>query len=284
VLLAQPDSTRFDLRFRLFGTHVRVHPLFWLLSAVLGWNLTQSPNPVTGNGLGDLALWIGCTFVSILLHEFGHVWAFRAFGNNSHILLHSMGGLAIPDGAPPRRWQRIVVSAAGPGIQLALWGVLVGLIWAGMLPRPWIFIDVSWLPPLKIDDFPRALMGPTPLAFLVGELVLINLIWPLFNLLPIWPLDGGQISREVCESLAPGRGTVTALGISLAVCILLAVNELLGMKGEAPLAHVSRYLRGGSTFNAIFFGLLAFSSFQALQYENSLRRRSSYDDNLPWER
>jgi Zn-dependent protease len=277
VLLVEPDSTPFDLRFRLFKTPVRVHPLFWVLSGFLGWGLTQSRNPVTGNSFGDLLVWIGCTFVSILLHEFGHVWAFRAFGNDAHILLHSMGGLAIPDGASPRRWQRIIVSAAGPGIQLVLWAALVGLIWGGVLPRPWIFRDVSWLPPGDLLE-----QGRTPLAFLVGLLLLINLVWPIFNLLPIWPLDGGQITREVCEGLSPGRGALTSLWISLAVCVVLAGNELLGMNGKAPLAQLSPYLSGGSMFNAIFFALLAFGSFQAIQYENS--RRRSYDDELPWER
>src|SRR5262249_5198122 len=131
VVLTDPGPSPFDLRFRLFGTPVRVHPLFWLCSAILGWGMiNQWRQPATGNVLGDLARWVACVFVSIVLHEFGHVWAFRAFGNHAHVVLHTLGGLAIPDGEPRWRWQRIIVAAAGPGIQLALWAALVGALWA----------------------------------------------------------------------------------------------------------------------------------------------------------
>ncbi len=94
MLLQEPEPTTMDLRFRLFGTHVRVHPLFWLITAILGFNSTNKPI-LPGNGLGDLVLWVFCVFFSILLHEFGHVWMGRLFGSEGHIVLQGMGGLAI---------------------------------------------------------------------------------------------------------------------------------------------------------------------------------------------
>jgi Zn-dependent protease len=264
VMLTDPGSTQFDLRFRLFQTPVRVHPFFWLCAAFLGWGITSNQNPVTGSSVGDLGIWIGCVFVSILLHEFGHVFAFRAFGSDAEVVLYSFGGLAIPNREVRRRWQRIIVSAAGPGIQLVLFAALVGMIWAGWLPR-----------------WGRG-QERTPLAFFLANMLVINLIWPLFNLLPIWPLDGGQISREVCEGVSRERGTLVALWISLLICAALAINELMGRFGEAPLGHLTPYLRGGSMFNAIFFALLGYGSYEAIQVEQS--RHRGWREDWPWDR
>src|SRR5262249_16510341 len=135
MILADPTPTPLDLRFRLFGTDVRVHPFFWIITAIFGWSWSGL-KVLPGNGIGEVVLWILCVFVSVLLHEFGHVWMGRAFGARGHIVLHSMGGLAIGSANVPSRWQRILVSAAGPGIQLALFGVLYGLLVAGHLPWP----------------------------------------------------------------------------------------------------------------------------------------------------
>ena len=41
MLLADPGPSSFDLNFRMLGTNVRVHPMFWLCSALLGWSFFQ---------------------------------------------------------------------------------------------------------------------------------------------------------------------------------------------------------------------------------------------------
>src|SRR5579872_1495033 len=82
AVFREPDRTPYDLRWRMLGTDVRVHPFFWLFSAVLGWNEFSRP----GGGVGYLALWVGCVFVSVLLHEFGHVFMGRLFGADAHIV------------------------------------------------------------------------------------------------------------------------------------------------------------------------------------------------------
>ena len=277
MLLNEPTTTRFDLHFRIFGTPVRVHPMFWLLSAILGWGWSHVP-VLPGNGLGDVALWVLCVFLSVLLHELGHVWMGRIFGRDGHIVLHSMGGLAIGSGDVPHRWQRILVSAAGPAIQLLLFAVLLGLTIALLIPWPTLQGEGG------LANALASLKGNPALTRMLSMLLLINLFWPLLNLLPIWPLDGGQITREACQIVSPQRGLVVSLWISLLVSGLFAVNALVLYlsKGQTEVLPFIGRLAGGM-WMGILFGLFAVGSWQALQQVNAQRRRF-WDDEVPWER
>ncbi len=269
-MLTDSAPTAFDLRFRMLGTDVRIHPMFWVCSAFLGWSYVRAPL-LPGNGMTDLALWIGCCFASILLHEFGHVFAIKAFGHDAHIVLHSFGGYAMPTGEARWRWQRIAVSAAGPAIQFALWGALVAAVWAGALPRPFAFSTAGWLPPVT-PEFREE--GPTPGRALMAMLLSVNLYWPLFNLLPIWPLDGGQIAREVFLAFSRRSGVIASLWLSLVLAAGIAVNAFVDVKGVPyPLTYLPR-----GTFVAVFFALFAFENFQAIQVENSMRREPWRED------
>jgi Zn-dependent protease len=257
VFLIEPNETRYDLRWRMFGTPVRVHPMFWIMSVVLGYDATIK------QGVGFVLAWVACVFVSVLLHEFGHVWMGRLFGSPGHIVLYSFGGLAIGSKQMSPRWQRILVSFAGPLIQL----LLLAAIWFG---RDWLFQMIP----------PASRRAAWSIWFMLFE---INLLWPLLNLLPIWPLDGGQISREVFQGVLGERGTAVSLGISMVVAGFLAVHELMASRGR-PLLRLPEWestspfvllLKGmceyGSMFMALFFLLFCVSSFLALQAENARR-------------
>lgn len=103
-----------DISFRLFGTRVIIQPWFWVTLALIGW-------PYFGVGGAPLLLvWVLAGFISILLHEFGHVWIGRVFGSDGHIILRAFGGVAIGSANFTSAWKRIAVTAAGPGIQLVL--------------------------------------------------------------------------------------------------------------------------------------------------------------------
>jgi Zn-dependent protease len=199
AMLLEPGPSPYDLNFRLFGTPVRVAPWFWLVSAIFGWKFAERL------GLAYLGLWIACAFFSILLHEFGHVWAGRAFGSDGSIVLYSFGGLAIGSNDVRQRWERIVVSLAGPGIQLALYGALK--------------LAEYRMGEKGFDDLPPALQ------ITLGMLMWINLFWPLFNLMPVWPLDGGMVTREICTGLSRQNGLQISLRISFAAALLLAEGQ-----------------------------------------------------------
>jgi stage IV sporulation protein FB len=244
VFLIEPQETPFDLRWRMFGIPVRVHPMFWLVSAILGWRGAQE-------SIQYLLVWIACVFVSILIHELGHVFMGRIFGTHGHIVLYSFGGLAVGSSALSNRWQRILVYFAGPFAGFLLFGIVE--VAAKFYP---IFVERPAHPLLEEAAW---------------DLVWINLGWGILNLFPIWPLDGGQISRDTLEWVSPQSGVRVSLIISIVFALLLAVGTGLLMQ---------------SLFNALFFGMLAFGSYQALQMLRPSRPRWDADEyeRAPWER
>jgi stage IV sporulation protein FB len=235
----EPERTSFDLQWRMLGTWVRVHPWFWAMSAIMGWDLLQV-------GPEYLALWIACVFVSILLHEFGHIFAGRLFGAQGHIVLYGFGGLAVGSSTLPNRWQRIAVYLAGPLAGFALYGL--------------IYVTREYMDEAQVSALVR-----TGLKILIW----INVGWGILNLLPIWPLDGGQASRDFLDWLVPYRGVRLAYGISIVVAGLLALNALL-VTWDRPieaLGWVPGLNRLGGYYTVFLFGYLAFVSYQRLQYE-----------------
>jgi stage IV sporulation protein FB len=251
-MLIEPGPTHYDLHFHLFGTPVRVHPLFWLFSAILGWDFLEL-------GFVYLFIWVACCFLSILLHEFGHVWMGMTFGaRDSYIVLYSFGGLAVGSNDLRNRWQRIAVSLAGPGIQLlCLW-----------LPL-WLWMRSAG----------REQLVGVRVEVLMAIIILqeINLIWPLFNLLPVWPLDGGMVSRELCKWISPRGGLRFSLGLSIAVAGFIAIHALIAKSGRMTAIP---YLPT-STYGAILFGILAYQSWQLLQQARMWQ--APVDERLPWE-
>lgn len=239
------ERTSGDLEFRLLGVDIRISIWFWLMAAILGWDFLAL-------GFQYLLLWIGCVFLSILVHEFGHVLMGQLFGARGNIILYSFGGLAVGSNAVPYRWQRILVSLAGPAAQFLLLGGVLFMSATLVTNESSVFLKLG-------------------LRFLFW----INLFWPLFNLLPVWPLDGGQVTKEVLEGFNPSRGAYRAYATSLVVALIIVVNSIAGMNGRPLIPYLPTF----SMWGLILFGSLAFNSYQAMQMENE---RSRWDDQDPW--
>ena len=159
------------LRFSVFGIPVGVDWFFWLITILLSGRVAsggQADWPAVG-------VWTGVVFVSIVLHELGHALAGRRYGAQPSIVLHGFGGTTYLPGISLSRGQCILVSAAGP-----LAGFLAGLLILGA--------DVL------IRDEPRLL------RMAIHDGLYVNFVWTIVNLLPIQPLDGGQILREILGS------------------------------------------------------------------------------------
>ena len=245
MLLQSPPPTRYDLRFTIAGIPVRVHPLFWLLTLLLG---------ATGD-LISLLVWVLVVFVSILVHELGHAFTMRYFGQSSHIVLHFAGGLAIPDSVQwGSRWanvalgpnQYILISLAGPfaGFLLAGLTILGVLISGGSVGTTWLFGLIP-LPLTAILPF-----GGRVLGVLVTILLWVNIFWGLINLLPVFPLDGGNVARNILIQYDPLNGVRKSLWVSVITGGLIALVALVFLQ---------------SIYMAFLFGLLAFQSYQSLQ-------------------
>jgi Zn-dependent protease len=245
LIFQSPPPTRYDLRFTIAGIPVRVHPLFWLITLLLG---------ASGN-LILIPIWLLVIFVSILVHELGHAFAFRRYGQRSHIVLHFAGGLTIPE---PTYWgsgvanvylspnQNIFISLAGPGagFLLAALIIILVLVTGGSVGTTWL---LGILPlPLRAD-LP---FGGGILELLVTLMLWVNIFWGLVNLLPVFPLDGGQVARNILIQYDPLNGVHKSLWLSVIVGGIFALVGLVFFR---------------SIFMALLFGLLAFQSYQSLQ-------------------
>jgi stage IV sporulation protein FB len=249
VNFLQPTPTPFDLRFRLFGTPVRIHPTFWLVGALLGYII------VPRGRLDSILIYIGCFLAAILVHELGHALMARAFRERLQIVLFGFGGMA---GGISQRLggrQRILIALAGPA--------------AGFLFLLVTHESSVWLERYLTDN-PQALgvRAKTNLRDAIKYLWFMNLFWNVMNLLPIYPLDGGQVVREVCLGAAPSRGVQISLGLSFFCAAGVAVYSILKM--QRPDLW---YPQLDPLFNLIFFGLMALENLMMLRSAKAEQRR-----------
>jgi len=250
VLMSEPQPTQADLAFRLADIPVRVSVWFWAVAALLGWDVSREfAGGEQQQIIAYLILWVGVVFVSIVVHEMGHALAYRRFGIDSRVTLVQFGGVTVP-----QRWggrtlrsplQRIVVSAAGPLAQLILTAVLVVVIRAAGYSVPFPIQAVGE----SFGLYEGEPFSSKVLFFTVFCLLQVNVFWPLLNLLPVPPLDGGQIMRE--SLLAAGVGDATRVAAMIGV-------------GTGGLVAWWAY-SNGQLYMAMLFVFLAVSCYQSLQ-------------------
>src|SRR5262249_45819823 len=137
-------------------------------------------------------------------------------------------------------------SAAGPGIQFVLLALIVGAVYA---TGGKVDARLAGGLPLLIPHGGE-LTKSFNVAYLIALLMEINLLWPIINLLPVLPLDGGQIALQVLVQQDPWGGTRRALWLSVIAGGVMAVFALLSMH---------------DLFAVFLFGSLAASSYLTLQ-------------------
>jgi tetratricopeptide (TPR) repeat protein len=194
-------------RFR--GIDIRVH---WSLPLAFIYFLGVGRWPQSLESWIFITFLITCLFGFILLHELGHVFTARRYGIISQqIVLWPLGGFAQFDRLPAAWTQRILLFAAGPLANVGLAGLaftlrialmtLFGSEWENML------YDHA-----LIDYLDRTL------DFAID----INLSLAVGNLIPIYPLDGGRIAREVLQRAAGS-------GWSDRIMVMVSVPAAIGM-------------------------------------------------------
>jgi Zn-dependent protease len=195
-------------------------------------------------------------FLLLMIHELGHTFAFRYFGQESSIVLYWMGGLAVPNHASwnSRRARidspnnQIIISGAGPAAGLVVGGIMVLLVYAIGGNVNWSFDGVFPIASVVAPNAKSSFNNPALMLFFEAGIYLAT-FWNILNLLPIWPLDGGQISRALFLKSRSPNGIPQSLMLSCGTAVVIAVWSIQ---------------RGGVGFTTIFFGLLAFESYNML--------------------
>jgi Zn-dependent protease len=245
MLLGEPATSQADLNFRLAGFPIRVTPWFWIGSVLLGWSASNNGDPQL------LLAWVLAVFTSILIHELGHAVAFRYFGISAHVVLYQFGGLAVPNQAFGRsrtrsdnRFGEILISFAGPLAQFLAATALAVILWASGYGVPLAGFVGTWL------DLPsEPVLHPIHAYIFLAYFLDVSIYWALLNLLPIYPLDGGQIAREFFLL----SGSRDALKYSLILSLLAAIGMAV------------RGFTSDNFYFGVLFGMLAYSSYIALQ-------------------
>jgi stage IV sporulation protein FB len=181
--------------FRILNFPVRVHLSFFIFAVLLGLSLSD---PIL------IVAWVLIVLFSVLLHELGHAVVAEYYGRSPSIELYSMGGLTISSRYSLLSYPKeIFISFAGP---------LAGFLLGGL-----IFLVLRFVGP--IENF--------YLRTIVWLLLSVNIGWGILNLIPILPLDGGHIMRNLFHWLRNPYDERTPLIISIVFGVLAAIFALV---------------------------------------------------------
>lgn len=238
-MLQEPATSQYDLQFNFFGYSTRIAWGFWVVAVILGWSWCTSLDKLFAmSGIDSpgapvlLIIWSAAICASILVHELGHALAMSYFGVRSRIVLYHFGGLAIPDsfgawdGARRGRLQprdSLIISAAGPFAQL----LLAVLVYAagrgvGMQMELDSYLERFFGIPIPATDAPSSAAS----FAIFNAIVTPSVLWALFNLLPILPLDGGNIMMNTLAINNVRDSTRNAHMISIGVAALVGIYAM----------------------------------------------------------
>lgn len=205
-----------------------IHPFFWVFAGLIGWL-------ASGSFLG-MIIWVGIILVSVIIHELGHALTAILFKQKARIQLIALGGVTSFEGPKLKFWQQFLITFNGP-----LFGFFLFLLATALL-------QLSW----------------APLFFKILKATqMANLFWTVVNLLPVLPLDGGQLLRIVLEAIFGVRGFKASLLIGAIIAALISFYFFM----------VQAFLIGA------FFFLFAFQSFDSWRKSKFATRDDREDSN-----
>src|SRR4029453_18696446 len=217
--------------FRIAGIQLRIHITFLLLIAWLAFGYyAQGGSAVAASRV----IFVLLLFLCVVLHEFGHAFAAKAFGiNTPDITLLPIGGVARLERMPEEPVQELIIAVAGPLVNVV---IALGLFVAGGAQA---FVNQS-----TVEG-----------GGLIAQLMTINIMLVLFNLLPAFPMDGGRVLRALLATrmsyaratqvaATVGQGFAFVFGfIGLLIpngfmLIFIALFVYIGASQEAALAQM----------------------------------------------
>jgi Zn-dependent protease len=217
--------------FRIAGIQLRIHVTFVLLIAWLAFGYyAQGGSPAAAEGV----IFVLLLFLCVVLHEFGHALAAKAFGiNTPDITLLPIGGVARLERMPEEPKQELLIAVAGPAVNVV---IALGLFVAGG----------SFINPFVNPAAPEG-------VGLVSQLLIINVLLVAFNLLPAFPMDGGRVLRALLATrMSYARATQIAATVGQGFAfvfgfigliwnpflIFIALFVYIGASQEAALAQM----------------------------------------------
>lgn len=192
------------------GIKINIHWTFFFLIAWIVFEEIKQGG--TTESILFNIIFVLAVFVCVVLHELGHALTAKRFGiNTKKITLLPIGGVASLDRIPENPKQELLVTFAGP-----LVNVIIALILYFVIP----------ISSLTNQNLTEALESLNNLSFqnLLIYLFIVNVGLVLFNIIPAFPMDGGRIFRAL---LAMKINRVKATQIAARVGQFIAVVFLL---------------------------------------------------------
>ena len=213
--------------FRFAGIQVYLHWSWFLVAAYSVFERRERYEALVYAAAEYVAL-----FLIVLMHEFGHSLACRQVGGQSdHIVLWPLGGIAFV--RPPHR----------PGAML--WSIAAGPL-VNVLLVPVTYAFMHW-------SLGGAAMGSPDLQEFAVAVFVVNLVLLVFNLLPIYPLDGGQILQSL-------------LWFAFGYARSLFISSIMGFVGLAGLVALDQYLAPGSLWTVVIAAFLGTRCWQTFTF------------------
>lgn len=191
---------------------ISIHFFFWITAALIGFLNS-------GTWLGTI-IWIFVILISVLVHEMGHATTALFFGVKPRIELVALGGLTYHHGEKLSFLKQFFIVLNGP-----IFGFMLFVLAWGLLKVPALAVGF-WGGVLNLFYW-------------------VNFIWTILNLVPVMPLDGGQLLRIALEAFFGAKGFRYSLVIGIVIAGLISLGFFL----------YQQYLIG-----ALFF-LFAFQSW-----------------------
>lgn len=236
---------------RIGTIEVKLHPT---LALIVLWILIDSSGTGPAGAAGSLVfslLVVACVFVCVLLHELGHAFMAMSYGVRVRdVTLSVIGGVARLDHFPSRPWTEVMIALAGPAVNVA---IMVAL--APVIALFAVIQGVTWP-----QGFVALLLEPS-FGGLLTSLFIANAMLAGFNLLPVFPMDGGRIFRAGLSQFV-GReiGTKVAVIVGQVLAVAMAIGSLVWLHNfTVPLV-------------ALFIIVVAHAEGRAVQMEAAMRR------------
>jgi Zn-dependent protease len=287
------------LRWRLLGISFCIEPSFWLMNALWAYILyapiVHMPRNqlVTRELLYWMLIWILCTLLAVMVHELGHAVTGRIFGQPGSITLTGTGGQAVGSYDELSAWKRMLVIMAGPcaGFLLAAAIIAIDGRWWNLWMN-WLTINIPFKnlwEQLKCDWFLIDHVLPDARRFDFGHyvwydrsvliLLMISLFMNVMNMLPIIPMDGGMLFKEICVLISPRSGLKFAFIWSFALALIVTLYFLVIVLAKYEFIdkkYEQYYPFALPEFSLVIFAGLSFQCFRTYRQLSAMERHAQY--------